>query len=211
MEHYDLGFVVLHYLAYDMTINCVNSLLDTFKNNKIKIVIVDNFSPNKSGERLHRYYKDNTDVDVILNLENQGFAKGNNVGYNFLKEIGYFKYMVVLNNDIIISDNNFYNKIVRIDSEYNFSVLGPDIYNPLLNFHQSPSRRDGITLSQVEQEKTVYEKRLKNLFLYVLIDSLKKNCKKLINVFFSKKNTFCKNRRFEGIFSHKPYQYIKTI
>ena len=46
-----IGFVILHYYAYDMTVECVNNLLRLFSNEEIKIVIVDNGSKNNSGKK----------------------------------------------------------------------------------------------------------------------------------------------------------------
>ncbi len=159
MEHYDLGFVVLHYLAYDMTLDCVNSLLSLFSEKKIKIAIVDNCSSNNSGKKLLKYYENNLSVNVIINSSNEGFAKGNNVGYKFLKENGIFDFIVVLNNDIIINDKLFLDKIIKLKKQYDFFVLGPDIYNPILDVHQSPTRCGvGVTRTQVIKEREIYKK-----------------------------------------------------
>ena len=196
MEHYDLGFVVLHYLAYDMTLDCVNSLLSLFSEKQIKIVIVDNCSSNNSGKKLLKYYENDLSVNVIINSSNEGFAKGNNVGYKFLKENGIFDFIVVLNNDIIINDKLFLDKIIKLKKQYDFFVLGPDIYNPILDVHQSPTRCGvGVTRTQVIKEREIYKKRLKYIFLYVCIDWIKKVAKKNLrflrlknssNIIFSK-------------------------
>lgn len=81
------GFVVLHYLTVEMTKISVNQVLNYYQNDDIHVVIVDNGSPNKSGIALQNYYKDNSLVDVILSKENLGFARGNNIGYRYLKKL----------------------------------------------------------------------------------------------------------------------------
>lgn len=54
------------------------------KNNPI--IIVDNCSPNGSGKQLEKMYSKCINITVIINEENQGFAKGNNLGYQYIKE-----------------------------------------------------------------------------------------------------------------------------
>ena len=50
MPDIDFAFVILHYVAFDMTTECVDNLLNRFGNDNILIVIVDNSSPNSSGK-----------------------------------------------------------------------------------------------------------------------------------------------------------------
>ena len=69
-------FVILHYMATDETIICVDSILENVNGDK-RIIIVDNASPNNSFDELNIKYKDNILVDVISTDENLGFAKGN--------------------------------------------------------------------------------------------------------------------------------------
>ncbi len=51
-----------------------------------KIVIVDNASPDKSGALLKEHYKNDDHVEVLLNQENLGFARGNNVGFRYAEK-----------------------------------------------------------------------------------------------------------------------------
>ena len=52
-------FIILHYLAEDMTKECVKYIQNHLDMNRIRIVIVDNASSNGSGARLKQFYKDN--------------------------------------------------------------------------------------------------------------------------------------------------------
>ncbi|HFU4371918.1 TPA: glycosyltransferase family 2 protein, partial [Streptococcus suis] len=65
-------FIILHYMVKEETIKCVESILEREMDN-IQIIIVDNLSPNNSGQELFEYYKGNDIVDVLLNDENAGF------------------------------------------------------------------------------------------------------------------------------------------
>ena len=75
-------FVILHYMALDETILCVESIRDSVEGEK-KIIIVDNCSPNGTIKGLEEHYQDAADVDVLETGENLGFAKGNNFGYAY--------------------------------------------------------------------------------------------------------------------------------
>lgn len=74
-------FVILHYLAIDETYKSVDSIEKKIDTDMYKIVIVDNASPDKSGALLKEHYKNDDHVEVLLNQENLGFARGNNVGF----------------------------------------------------------------------------------------------------------------------------------
>lgn len=133
------GFVILHYFAFDMTVECVNVLLKNFSSFNIHIVIVDNGSKNYSGKKLSELYKNNNQITVILNETNLGFAQGNNIGYTFLKKNFNCDFISVINNDVIIDDSQFLNKIFEIYNSKHFAVLGPNINNPKTKTHQNPA------------------------------------------------------------------------
>lgn len=143
------GFVILHYLAYDMTVECISKLLDKFEKYDMHIVIVDNASRNQSGKKLQEKYLKESLVTVIENTENLGFAKGNNVGYQYLTDRYDMDYIIVMNNDILIEQKEFLDLIDKIYLEQPFDVLGPDIYCPKIQMHQNPSREKGLTKEEL--------------------------------------------------------------
>lgn len=154
------GFVVLHYLAYDMTVRCTEALLGL---SGIKhIVIVDNASPNGSGERLAEHFAGNPSVTVLLNERNEGFARGNNLGYTYLREHFSCAFITVLNNDVLIRDTAFPDKIATIYAATPFAVLGPDILNPGTGEHQNPGHLKGFSQQEVEERLARYRKNLRH-------------------------------------------------
>ena len=102
-----ISYLVLHYKNMDVTLNCVDSILRLDKVNDRKVVIVDNGSRNGTYERILTYYENNNNVDVIENKENLGFAKGNNVGYRYIKNRYNSELIVVCNNDLVFEDKSF--------------------------------------------------------------------------------------------------------
>lgn len=134
------GFVILHYIAYKTSCTCIDNVINNLDVPKIKIVVVDNASPNGSGKKLLERYKNFDYIQVILNKKNLGFARGNNIGYNYLKEHFETDYITVLNNDVFITDTKYLERIEQIYFETKFDVLGPDIFCISTKQHQSPLR-----------------------------------------------------------------------
>ena len=155
-----IGFVVLHYLAEEMTVQCTEALLGLSGDKHI--VLVDNASPNGSGQRLAARYEGNPAVSVLLSPRNGGFARGNNMGYTYLR--GHFSsdFIVVLNNDVLIRDKDFPAKVQTLFEKTPFAVLGPDILNPQTREHQNPTRLNGFTRQEVEERVARYQKNLRH-------------------------------------------------
>lgn len=135
-----VAFVILHYMASDETISCVDSILNNVEGEK-KIIVVDNASPNGSIKELKQKYDSNDSVDVIGSDENLGFAKGNNIGYKHAVEKYAPEFVVVMNNDMEILQSDFIDGICKSYDEYAYSIMGPDIYSTKKEYHQNPQTR----------------------------------------------------------------------
>lgn len=135
-----IGIVVLNYLNYEDTIECVESLLNLNYDN-YKIVIVDNGSDNKSYEILKKRYQENNNIYILNTDENFGYAKGNNFGIDFCRNELNAKHVMILNNDTIVKDENLLN--VLIANKKKGLVLGPRIIN-LNGENQNPSKMFSI-------------------------------------------------------------------
>lgn len=157
-----------------MTKECVECLEEHFDMNECRVIIVDNASSNGSGARLKEFYKDKAYCDVILHDKNDGFARGNNVGYKFAKEKYNPEYMIIMNNDVLIKDSEFLKKIKKIYSETGFHILGPDILSVKTNAHQSPMYLKPLNIQQVRiqiSDLTSWLKHPKSNYVYDKIKS----------------------------------------
>lgn len=132
-------FVILHYKSLNETLECVNSIHRNVQSANKVIIIVDNHSPNGSGEVLAETYKNSSDVVVLLNEDNLGYARGLNTGISYAKDHYDIDFVVLLNNDTEICGQNWENIIVKKFYEYHFHVLGPDIVAPD-NSHSNPMK-----------------------------------------------------------------------
>lgn len=161
-----IAFVILHYQAETVTSECIDTLEKTFDSVEHCIVVVDNASPNGSGERLKQKYAQNVNVHFVLNNDNLGFANGNNVGYKYAKPFNP-DYIVIMNSDVFIEDSHFLDKIEQIYSDTHFCILGPDIVTHKF-YHQSPIRMNHLTLDEIDDEiiKTKKELSIKIIPFY---------------------------------------------
>lgn len=159
-------FVILHYQAFDETVNCINNIKQKVRE-ELKIIIVDNHSPNGSGTALQKLYDLDSMIDVYLTEKNLGFAKGNNFGFKQAKQYNP-DFVVVMNNDVLLVQDDLV-RLLEIEYEkYNFDVLGPDIFSTKTKIHQNPQRNENYTIEELKVQKKKLEFKNKYKFLLKL-------------------------------------------
>lgn len=211
-------FLILNYNNVAVTNSCINNLLKTQNPSEIKIVVVDNGSTNNSASILTTYWGENPIIDILLNKENMGFSRGNNLGYKYIKNNYIFDFLIVMNSDIEIRDNLFCRKIETIYRENYFDILGPDIYKEIYNIHQNPERIEVFSTESANIAINNEKKHLK-MYIYYSIKMILKSyimiLKRKLNVnknetnYCEIKDSYNSNMKLHGacfIFSQK---YIK--
>ncbi|MED1471925.1 glycosyltransferase family 2 protein [Bacillus salipaludis] len=171
-----ISFVILHYLTEQDTIECIESILNNVSYKEYSIVVVDNGSPNDSGERLKTRYQNNSKVDVIISDNNLGFAKGNNLGFIKAKYEYHSDFIILLNNDTIIEQQDFIDKVLSKYSTKKFAVLGPNIISTIDNNHQNPQP------FRIKNKKDAWYQLIRHLALLILnYSKLEPLIKKILN------------------------------
>ncbi|WP_434351305.1 glycosyltransferase family 2 protein [Trichococcus flocculiformis] len=140
-----IAYVILHYIDIETTINCVESLLSQQHPNQY-IIVVDNGSPNESGKELADRYNGYKGVSVLDTGKNLGFARGNNIGYQYAREKLKAEIIIVANNDVTFC-NNIYDELISIN-KLGFEIILPDIINKVGN-HQNPFREKPLSNKMV--------------------------------------------------------------
>ena len=160
-----ISFVILHYIVVEETIKCVNSILTNVSGKK-SIIIVDNASPNDSYEELSNYFANEKQVTLLHSENNLGFARGNNLGYEFAVKNYSPDFVVVMNNDMEICQANFTDELYKSYQNYEYYIMGPDIYSTQKKYHQNPQTRKLPTKNQLKEN---YRKlKLKSIFKFLL-------------------------------------------
>jgi N-acetylglucosaminyl-diphospho-decaprenol L-rhamnosyltransferase len=119
-----LGVVIVNYQTFDLTMQCVASLLEHGIAAPQHIVVVDNDSPDGSGQRLNHSLP--AGVVRVLSKVNGGFGAGVNLGVAALKT----DLVLVLNPDTRFPRNNM--DVVRrlFDQRQRLGVAGLKLINP---------------------------------------------------------------------------------
>ena len=137
--HY--AFVILHYGDATVTMEAIESIRSLDRDGRnVSVIVVDNASPNGTGERVKKQIETLPDFYYIHNEKNLGFARGNNVGFLFAKKELHADFIVLMNNDAVIESSNFLELVTRDYETENFAVLGPSIRTPS-GKQQNPLRK----------------------------------------------------------------------
>lgn len=96
----DVSIIIVNYNTFELTAQCVRSVLNYVKNVQYEIIVVDNASPNENPDLLHATFPS---IKLIKSTKNLGFAKGNNLGIQHAKG----KYILLLNSDTYFIEDCF--------------------------------------------------------------------------------------------------------
>ena len=148
------GVVILNYNNATDTIACVNSLYRHTNGSAYKIVVVDNGSDAKTVEAIDRYVA-GFDSHTLLNDgesshtqtlpfithlrvgQNLGYAQGNNKGLELLYADEAVTRVMILNNDILLTEDIITPLNKDLDSLPNAAIVTPLLY-----------KRDSVTIDQ---------------------------------------------------------------
>ena len=138
MSRGKFAYVILHYNTVEDTRACVGSIEEKLKGENYEIVIVDNGSPNGSGKEIMDLFGDKEGIHVILNEKNEGFARGNNVGFRYAKYELKADFIVLLNSDTLILHDNTQRLAEEEYENSHCAVIGPKVRTPNLSFNVNP-------------------------------------------------------------------------
>ena len=166
----NIVYVILHYMAGQDTVECIESILNATEgtNYNTSIVVVDNGSTNDSYDLLQEKFNNNDKVILLQSKENLGFAKGNNIGFRYAKHDLKADFIVMLNNDTILSQTDFNEVLVKKYNEKQYAVLGPDIVTAD-GYHQNPGNKQSWSLQELKKDRI--KKRIRLMLTYVGLDS----------------------------------------
>ncbi len=105
MEQTKVSIIILTWNGLDYTKKCMESLEESVTNKKCDVYVVDNGSIDETLE----YLRGLDWINVIENKENLGFVRGNNIAINGITEGD----IILLNNDIIITQNNWIEELQK--------------------------------------------------------------------------------------------------
>lgn len=161
-------FLILHYQTIEDTKECINSILSNIKYEYYNIIVVDNGSPNGTGKKLAELYKNNSKIKIIISENNLGFARGNNLGFKYIKNNFNADFIVMINNDTIMQDQDFIKKIIEEYEREPYHILGPKIISLVNKKNQNPMP---VTQKNIKEVKrSIFRLRILLLSNYLRLE-----------------------------------------
>lgn len=120
---YDVAIVIVNYKTFDLTKNCIDSIISKSKGFSYEIIVVDNSNSKEEFELLTTLQNDT--VKVIDAKENLGFGKANNLGVKYSNA----KYIHFLNSDTILINNAIYKLFANINSIEDCGIVGSNLFD----------------------------------------------------------------------------------
>ena len=93
----DVSIVIVNYNTFQMTNDCIDSIIKNTKDIEYEIILIDNASTDDSKSRFEK----DSRIKYVYSYENMGFGRANNVGMMLAKG----KYIFLLNSDTVLVNN----------------------------------------------------------------------------------------------------------
>ena len=123
-----ISVIVLCYNQLDYTQKCVESILTRTAYPNYELVLVDNHSTDETAEYLKAVGARYENAKIVLNSANRGFAGGNNDGI----AVADGDYLVLLNNDTVVTRGWLTGMVKHFAGEKNVGLVGP-VTNSIAN------------------------------------------------------------------------------
>lgn len=119
-----VGIVICNWNKKDYVLKCIESVKQLNYNN-YDIAVVDNASTDGSIEAIEAKYPD---IVLIKNKENRGGSGGFNTGIKYMLEKDTYKYIYLLDNDVLLDGNSLYELVKEMELDNDLGIAGSKIY-----------------------------------------------------------------------------------
>jgi GT2 family glycosyltransferase len=116
-----VSVIILTFNNLDLTRACLDSVLLRSDYPNLEVILVDNASSDDTPAYLEDFARRHPEVRVVLNSENLGFAAGNNIGLS----IATGDYLVVLNNDTVVTQGWVMTLLRHFQHDPSLGIVGP--------------------------------------------------------------------------------------
>ncbi len=152
-----ISIVIVNWNTRELLKACLKSIFQQTDKNLIEVIVIDNHSADTSCDMVREEF---TDVILIENDRNTGFASANNQGFQMARG----KYVLMLNSDTEILDNALEKVLSYAEHNENVGIIGCKLLYPDLRFQNSCFRFPGLLsillsgtyLSQIFKKSPVF-------------------------------------------------------
>lgn len=124
MAEYTVSASVVLYNGFDEAAGCIESVLEKTTGVPLALYLIDNASPDGSGEKLKERFAGR--AEVICSPQNLGYGKGHNLCLEKLNS----KYHAVINPDIVFGEDTLSRLCVWLDEHPDVVMVTPNILFP---------------------------------------------------------------------------------
>ncbi|HKC66197.1 MAG TPA: glycosyltransferase, partial [Pyrinomonadaceae bacterium] len=146
------SIVIVTYNNLSLNKLCLESILRNTEHLNYEVIVVDNNSSDGTPEFLRRLSAEHSNIRVILNTENHGFAKANNQGIAVSKG----ERIVLLNNDTVVPPG-WLNRLLKYLDDTQIGMVGP-----VTNFVGNEAKVDVDYRTWSEMERFAKERAWKH-------------------------------------------------
>ncbi|MCJ7688355.1 MAG: glycosyltransferase family 2 protein [Clostridiaceae bacterium] len=152
----DISIIIVNFNSFQMLKECLDSIVK-HTNPKIifEIIIIDN---NSNEGNIRSFLKDYSQVKLVINTDNRGFAAANNQGIKIAKG----KYILFLNNDTLFLEDSISKILAFLGKNGQNSIIGCRLLNGDRSHQASVVDRDSLSNSFGE-----------NFFLYLIFKKIR--------------------------------------
>lgn len=119
----DVSIIIVNYNTLKLTKQTIDSILLQTNGINTEIILIDNASSDGSKEYFSNYYSEK--IILIVNKENIGFGRANNIGIKLAKG----KYIFLLNSDTILLNNAVKILFDFMEKNERVGVVGGNLYD----------------------------------------------------------------------------------
>lgn len=139
------SIIILCYNGLHLTRMCLESI-EKFTPEPHEIILVDNGSKDGTTDFLKGYAEKHSHVKLIMNTENKGYAAGNNQAISMAQG----SYIVLLNNDVVVTEGWLGRMIDHMGSHKDIGMVGP-VTNSVSGIQLIPNVPYGNNLEQMHK------------------------------------------------------------
>ena len=118
----ELSIIVVNFNTKNILKDCLESIYRNTNGLEFEVIVVDNDSHDGSVEMIKGYF---SQVKLMVNFENLGFAKANNQGMANARG----DFVLLLNSDTLIKNNAIKTLVDYLKGHNEISIVGPKLLN----------------------------------------------------------------------------------
>lgn len=169
-----ISVIIINYNTFNLTCDCIASVIRYTKELPYEIILVDNASPKDNpNEFLIRF----PGIVLVKSPENGGFAKGNNLGIEHAKG----DIILLLNSDTILTEDSISKAANILSHDQQMGAIGVRLIFP-----------DGVVQSSARKFRSIRNELLDLMRPLIMLLPYRKRAELMMNQYFKGDfNTYC--------------------